>query len=228
MKCCINECILSRYLTEDLWVTITNTGLYCTPKRQNRDVSIDLTTVRLLHVKQQGTGTCVRISVWLQFTPLTQTWIDYKSLIRQVIFQWNGNEREMYGGWRVSAVATATWKTGHDPDVHAQLSHREMKSVSISMNLDKPSTLTATSQLCLSWRLEFPESGQTRRQPFSCNTITPGPIRVWRPWSTLLNLAGLSYHTHRIIRIWRLLTSICSGRWKMDCVGNIFLATASS
>ena len=26
------------------------------------------------------------------------------------------------------------------------------------------------------------------------------------------NLAGLSYHTHRIARIWRLLASICSGR----------------
>ena len=37
------------------------------------------------------------------------------------------------GGCRVSAVATATWKTSHDPDVHAQLSHHEMKSVSISM-----------------------------------------------------------------------------------------------
>jgi hypothetical protein len=41
-------------------------------------------------------------------------------------------------------------------------------------------------------------------------------------------LAGLSYHTHRIVLIWRLATSICSGRWMMDCVGNIFLATTPS
>ena len=98
----------------------------------------------------------------------------------------------------------------------------------ISLNLDKPSTLTATSRCWLSWGLEFPESGQRRRQPFSCNMITPGPITVWRPWCTLSILAGLSYHTHRIVWIWRLLTSICLGRWKMDCVGNIFLATTPS
>jgi len=35
------------------------------------------------------------------------------------------------GGWRVSAAATATCKTRHVPDGHAQLSHHEMKSVSI-------------------------------------------------------------------------------------------------
>ena len=94
----------------------------------------------------------------------------------------------------------------------------------ISSNLDKPSTLAATSWHWLSWRLEFPESGQRRKQPFSCNMIALGPIPVWRPWSTLSILAGLSYHTHHIVRIWPLLTSICSGRWKMDCV-DIFLAS---
>ena len=80
----------------------------------------------------------------------------------------------------------------------------------------------------LSWRLEFPESGQRRRQPFSCNTITPGPIPVWRPWSTLSVLAGLLYNTYHIVQTWHLLTSICSGQWKMDCAGNIFLATMPS
>ena len=35
-------------------------------------------------------------------------------------------------GWRVSAVATATYKTSHVPDGHAHLSHHEMKSVTIS------------------------------------------------------------------------------------------------
>ena len=98
----------------------------------------------------------------------------------------------------------------------------------ISLNPDKPSTLTATLRHWISWRLEFPESGQRRGQPFSCNMITPGLIPVWRPWITLSNLAVLSYHTHHIVWIWRLLTSISSGRWKMDCMGNIFLATVSS
>jgi len=93
----------------------------------------------------------------------------------------------------------------------------------ISLNPDKPSSLTATLRRWLSWRLEFPESGQRRRQPFSCNTITPGPIPVWRPWSTLSSLARLWYCTYHIVHILRLLTSICSGRWKMDYVGNIFL-----
>jgi len=89
----------------------------------------------------------------------------------------------------------------------------------ISSNPDKPSRLTATSRLWLSLRLEFPES---------CNMKMPGSIQIWRPWSTLSILAGLSYHTHRIVQIWCLLTSICSGRGKMDCMSNIFLATTPS
>ena len=60
---------------------------------------------------------------------------------------------------------------------------------------------------------------------FSCNMITQGPIQVWRSQSILSSLAGQSYHTHRTVRIWHLVTSICLGRWKMDCVRNIFLAT---
>ena len=36
------------------------------------------------------------------------------------------------GGWYVSAVATASYKTSHVPDGHALLSHHEMKSTSIS------------------------------------------------------------------------------------------------
>ena len=102
------------------------------------------------------------------------------------------------------------------------------RSFWISLNLDKPSTPTATLRRWLSPEGSNFQSGQTRRQPFSCNIITSGPIPVWRLWSTLSILAGLSYHTHRIIRIWRDLTSICSGRWKMDCVGNTFLATTPS
>jgi len=132
-------------------------------------------------------------------------------------------------GWRVSAVATAMWKTSHVPDGHAQLSHHEMKSVSNSSSA--PIGGLRLGNCVLSWlscRLEFPESGQRGRQPFSCNMTMPGPISVWRPWSTLPVLGGLSYHTHRIVRIWPLLTSICLGRWKMDCGDNIFLATTPS
>ena len=55
------------------------------------------------------------------------------------------------------------------------------RSCWISQNPDKPSTLTITSQSWLSWRLELPESGQRRKKSFSCNTIMPGPISVWRP-----------------------------------------------
>ena len=39
------------------------------------------------------------------------------------------------GGWHVSAVATATWKTSHVQDSRAQLSDHEMKSVSISSSM---------------------------------------------------------------------------------------------
>ena len=38
-------------------------------------------------------------------------------------------------GWCVSSVATATWKTWHVSDSHAQLSHHEMKSISISSSM---------------------------------------------------------------------------------------------
>lgn len=71
----------------------------------------------------------------------------------------------------------------------------------VSWNPDRPSILTATSQLWLSWRLRLPDSGQLRRQPFSCNTVTPGTTSIWRPWSTLPALAGLSYHTYHVVWI---------------------------
>ena len=48
---------------------------------------------------------------------------------------------------------------------------------------------------------------------------------VWRLWSRLPMLAGLSYHTHHIVQMWGLLTSICMGQWKMNCMSNSFLAT---
>ena len=55
-----------------------------------------------------------------------------------------------------------------------------------------------------------------------------GPIPVWSVQSTLPVLAGLLSHTGCIIWIWHLLTSTCSGSWKLDCMGNIFLATVLS
>lgn len=67
-----------------------------------------------------------------------------------------------------------------------------------------------------------------RRQPLSCNTVTPGHTPVWRLVSTLPSLAGLRYHTHHIAWVWHLLTLICLGPWKMDLVRNIFLTTTPS
>jgi len=95
-------------------------------------------------------------------------------------------------------------------------------------NPDKPSTLTSTSPYWLSWRLKLPKSGQRRQQPFSCNMITPSLIPAWRSWSALPIFTGLSYHTHHTVQIWHLQNYICSGRWKMNCMGNILLATTSS
>ena len=47
----------------------------------------------------------------------------------------------------------------------------------------------------LSWRLVLLESDQRRGQPFSCNTMIPGLIPIWEPWSTLSVSAGLSHRT---------------------------------
>jgi len=74
---------------------------------------------------------------------------------------------------------------------------------------DKPSALIATPWHWLRWGLKLPESDQRRKQLFSCNAIAMGPTPVWRPWSTLPTMAELCYHTHGIVQIWSLLTSIC-------------------
>ena len=95
----------------------------------------------------------------------------------------------------------------------------------ISWNADKSPTLTI---IMLKWRLKLPELGQRRRQSFYCNTIIPGPILVWRQWSTLPVLSGLSFYIHNMVWIWHLPTSTCSGQWNMDCMDNIFLAMTSS
>jgi len=59
----------------------------------------------------------------------------------------------------------------------------------ISWNLNKPWTLTATSQCPLSWRLELPESGQRRWLPYSCNIVILGPRPFWR----LKQIANISW-----------------------------------
>jgi len=64
---------------------------------------------------------------------------------------------------------------------------------------------------------------QRRRQPFSCNAVMPSPRSVWRPWSTLPVLSGKpSHYKHCIVQSWCLLTLFCSGRWKLDYMGNDF------
>ena len=62
----------------------------------------------------------------------------------------------------------------------------------VSWDMNTSQTLTTTLQSWQSWKFELPESGQRRRQPFSCNTIIPGTKTVWRPWSTLPILTRLS------------------------------------
>ena len=94
----------------------------------------------------------------------------------------------------------------------------------ISQNLDKPSALNVISQCWLSWKVKLQGSGQWRKF-FSCNVIMPGSIPVWRSWNMLPIVAGPFCHTHCIVWIWCFLIFICSGQWKMDCMGNIFLAT---
>jgi len=57
---------------------------------------------------------------------------------------------------------------------------------------------SVTSQCWLSWILQHLEE---KRQPFSCNTIMPGPMPEWIPWIMLPILAGVSYDIDSIIWI---------------------------
>jgi len=78
--------------------------------------------------------------------------------------------------------------------------------------------------------LKLPEAGHRKRQHFSCSTVTSGPtpaLRWWR-WNLLSILAGSSYHTHHIVWIRCLLTSICLGQWKMECTGTVHLPSYST
>ena len=88
------------------------------------------------------------------------------------------------------------------------------------------SALTATSWCWLSWSLKLwigPEMKTTFLLQHDNRTHTSLKIM-----EHMTILAILSYHIHNIVQILNLLTSICSGCWKMKCMGNIFLATTPS
>ena len=93
---------------------------------------------------------------------------------QRMLAQWGG-------GWRVSAVATATWKRSHVPDGHAQLSHHEMKSVSIS-----------SSERIAGLRL-----GNCVRSWISASMLWK---RWWQPWNIAKFTPGVSHEClHRNI-----------------------------
>jgi len=83
---------------------------------------------------------------------------------------------------------------------------------------------------CYSWcimlltKLKARTSRQGEKKTYP--KITSGPIPVWRLWSTLLVLAGLSYKTHHIVQISFWLPSVWAD--ERQTVGNIFLATRLS
>lgn len=115
----------------------------------------------------------------------------------------------------VGMVTTAMWKTSQIPDDHALLPYHKMKSILVSSSM-------WTSELQSgNWVQGWITASMHRK-------LLPGLIATWRLWSTLLILAGLSYHTHYIVWIWCFLTSIYLNWCKMDCLGNVFLVRTSS
>ena len=73
--------------------------------------------------------------------------------------------------------------------------------------LDPKETISSDCYIVILTKLRAQTSiGQRRWLPFSCNMITPGSLPVWRSLSTLPNLAGLSYHTHCIVQMYRFGT----------------------
>lgn len=54
--------------------------------------------------------------------------------------------------------------------------------------------------LTLRWEFEIPEARQRRQLLFS-STVTPIFMLLWRRWSMLLVLTGISCHTHCIVQI---------------------------
>lgn len=148
-------------------------------------------------------------------------------------YQWQDLVSPLWARVKTAVHEVATCEFSIHEEVHTgQVTcsvFRNRKGVSLPDFLElKQSTLTATSPHWLSWRLEHLESGQRSWQPFSCNMTTVDTRPVWRLWNILPLLVGPSCHTHHIARIWCLLTSTSSSWWKMDCMGNIFLAMTPS
>jgi hypothetical protein len=71
-----------------------------------------------------------------------------------------------------------------------------------ALNNCQPRTVVRLVQL-ISTNRHKPSLKTPNFQSFSCNTTAPGPTPVWREWRVIQSLAGLSYHTHRTVRIWR-------------------------
>ena len=68
----------------------------------------------------------------------------------------------------------------------------------------------------LSLRLELPESGQRRRQPFSCNTVMPGPNTNLKTMEHVAHFVQTVLPHYCIVWIWCLMTSFCSSQWKTN------------
>ena len=156
--------------------------------------------------------------------------------IRQHLLNIYGDRKGMWAqwgsGWCVSAVVMM-WKTNHVMESHAQLSHHKVEC---------PSQL-----LCVNWwivarglytELDIGFSALetmvaaveywTERTPQACYDLLNQYEAEGVSFLASLLVTRLSYQTHHIVWIWHLLISICSDRWKVDCMGNIFLAPVPS
>ena len=116
------------------------------------------------------------------------------------LYQWKDAVSPLWAGVKMAANEVVMWIPHLRKSSRCSPQHVESCAVSfviakwwslcIAWILDKPSTLTATSQ-------HWP--------------------------STMSVLSALPHHTHCIVWIWSLLTSIRLGWWKTDCMSNIFL-----
>ena len=89
-----------------------------------------LTKWHLIWECRWSKGVSLNSSMWKKWHPLTfidacWTFVETKQWMWA---QWGG-------GWCVSTVATAMWKTSCIPDAHVQLSHHKMKSILISSSV---------------------------------------------------------------------------------------------
>jgi hypothetical protein len=120
-------------------------------------------------------------------------------------------------GWYVSAVATVVWDSGHVSGGPAQLSAVvDFLEAGQTINYDRYSTT------------RIPWVRPEKKTTSLLEHDNARPHTSLKTMEHVANLAGLPYHIYRIVRIWRHLTTICLGRWKIDCTGNIFLSTMQS